>query len=517
MISIRSNGTTPSGLARRLATVADVLLGTDHRERLDDSARLNHGDPGATLDALVRHVQADPDPARLWLLYGAIATALPDEAQLRRAQRYLELHRPVPAGQWLLTQCLRTARQVGSPGTELRIVTAAIVVDVDTSARNEIHTGIQRVVRSTLPRWQLAHDLHPVAWTSGRAMLRSLSATESDRASGRPLTTPNPGPDADPEASPDQVLVLPWRSTLVLAEVPTRDVCARLSALAQHSGNRVVAIGYDCIPVISADLVPAAEPNRFVRYLSVLKHADEVAAISSSAATEFAGFTAMLPAQGLRGPRVTECGLPVGPVSPVSPASPAGAVTAPLTAPPEQGRPLVLCVGRLEPRKNQLAVLDAAQRLWREGHDFELRLIGGGSRERATVAAARRLRRAGHPITLAGPTDDAQLSQAYDRARFSVFVSVHEGYGLPVAESLAHGTPVLTSDYGSPAEIAAGGGAVLVDPRDDDAITEAMRRLLLDDALLAELVDDIARRPARTWDDYADQLWQTVTGAGRPC
>ena len=54
-------------------------------------------------------------------------------------------------------------------------------------------------------------------------------------------------------------------------------------ALAEHSGNRLVGIGYDCIPVVSADLVPLAEPNRFVRYLSVVKHMKRVAGISASA------------------------------------------------------------------------------------------------------------------------------------------------------------------------------------------------------------------------------------------
>ena len=45
------------------------------------------------------------------------------------------------------------------------------------------------------------------------------------------------------------------------------------------------------------------------------------------------------------------------------------------------------------------------------------------------------------------------------RGQVHVFPSVHEGYGLPVAESLALGTPVITTEYGSTAEIAAGGGA----------------------------------------------------------
>jgi glycosyltransferase involved in cell wall biosynthesis len=87
---------------------------------------------------------------------------------------------------------------------------------------------------------------------------------------------------------------------------------------------------------------------------------------------------------------------------------------------------------------------------------------------------------------------------------------LHEGYGLPVAESLAYGTPALTTDYGSTAEIAAEGGALTVDPRDDDALVNAMRRLLTDDDLVTELEQAAGARPIRTWDDYARELWDVL-------
>jgi len=69
---------------------------------------------------------------------------------------------------------------------------------------------------------------------------------------------------------------------------------------------------------------------------------------------------------------------------------------------------------------------------------------------------------------------------------------------------------VLTSAYGSMAEIAAEGGALVVDPTDDQAIAAQMRRLLLDDDLVAELQQAAARRPRRTWDDYARESWAAL-------
>ena len=108
----------------------------------------------------------------------------------------------------------------------------------------------------------------------------------------------------------DDHIIVPWNSVIVLAEVPHQACCSRLTCIARFSGNSVVAIGYDCIPIVSADLVPLAEPNRFVHYLEVLKYSRRVAGISVSDTEEFAGFAEMLPAQGLLGPTVIECALP---------------------------------------------------------------------------------------------------------------------------------------------------------------------------------------------------------------
>jgi glycosyltransferase involved in cell wall biosynthesis len=77
-------------------------------------------------------------------------------------------------------------------------------------------------------------------------------------------------------------------------------------------------------------------------------------------------------------------------------------------------------------------------------------------------------------------------------------------------ESLAAGVPAITSNFGSLVEIAAGGGVVTIDPRDDIALTDAMRQLLTDDALIARLRTQIEGRPSRTWSNYADELWSTL-------
>jgi glycosyltransferase involved in cell wall biosynthesis len=384
---------------------------------------------------------------------------------------------------------LAAAFEAGTPATGIRIVDSGVVVDVDFAARNDVHTGIQRVVRSVMPEWSRERELIPAAWTNTYSSLRTLDAAESTRV----LQWGGRGSGSGRLVEDDTTLVIPWRSVVVVAEVPIREVCPRLAAMAESSGNRVVAIGYDCIPLVSADMVPLVEPERFVHYLTAVKHMRRVAGISASATVEFRGFADMLSSQGLPGPTVFECGLPAP-----------GLSEAPVES---ERRPMILCVGSFEPRKNQEGVLYAAQVLWREGLEFELCFVGGGGLGLGFPATVRRVARTGRPVSIATAVSDAELEAMYRAARFSVFASLHEGYGLPVVESLAHGVPVITTNYGSTREIGLAGGTVLIDPRDDRALVDAMRELLVDPGALAALRHQIGQRTSRTWADYADELW----------
>ena len=147
---------------------------------------------------------------------------------------------------------------------------------------------------------------------------------------------------------------------------------------------------------------------------------------------------------------------------------------------------------------------------------FRLLVIGGGGWRTEFEALVNRLKTRGRDVDVAVQVSDHELREAYRRARFTVLASLHEGYGLPVAESLAYGVPALTTSYGSTAEIAADGGALLVDPRDDDALVRELRRMVTDDALVADLRADALARPVRTWDDYAAELWQTLATGSVP-
>lgn len=477
-------------------------------------------DPGALLQALVETVRSDPADDRVWLLLTAAAGAFPTRDEVDRTRREFELADEVDLSFLLLDHALAQSGSVGHPEAAIRIITHGVLVDVDHTATQDLHTGIQRVVREMVPLLEAAHRPTLVRWTAERGGLseltrrerrRVLDWAEVERSLGRADGIAEFDQDLDDLFdTAEEVLLVPWRSVVLLAEVPPVDAADRLAALGDKSGNRLVGVFYDAIPVVSADMVPPEDATKFVRYLTAVKFAARMAGLSDGSAAEIRGFGRALATQGLAGPLVATV-VPATP-TPESDAfdPPTGAVTPPETGPlrrPADGSASVVVIGSHEPRKNHLAVLHAAEVLWREGLDFRLDFIGGsgwGTEFPDRVAA---LTAAGRPVTVRRAVAEATLHRALTDAAFTVFPSLHEGFGLPVAESLTVGTPVITADFGPPAEIARPGGCLLVDPRDDRALTAAIRTLLTDPSEVGRLTAEIAERPARSWADYADELW----------
>ena len=104
----------------------------------------------------------------------------------------------------------------------------------------------------------------------------------------------------------------------------------------------------------------------------------------------------------------------------------------------------LLYVARLEPHKNHLRLLEACEKLWREGLDFSLRLIGCKAypdyawRVAVRVQALRRRRRR---VRWDAHVDDTELRDAYCESSFTVFPSLMEGFGLPSSRASGTGAP----------------------------------------------------------------------------
>ena len=431
---------------------------------------------------------------RVWLTLAVLSGSLPTSEEVVAARRRAQLEGPAEI---LVAAAERTTRRTAR--REVRLATDQTLVDLGDMITSTLTTGIQRVARSVATEWDARHPITVVGWTADLDALRQVDVAERAAA----LSGDRSGGTQHRPASPEVVLV-PWRSTYLLPELaiqPTR--CTALQSLAAHSGNRTGVIGFDLVPITSSETSAGGFAGVFALNLAAVAHFDVVGAISVAAATEYEGWRRMLEGAGLAGPTIAAVTLP-GHAPPADAASLRSAA-ARFALP---GMPLVLVVGSHEPRKNHLAVLQAAEILWRRGHRFGLTFVGGNAwASEEFTERLQSLRGAGRPVESVSKLPDRLLWAAYRVARCTVFPSVNEGFGLPVAESLSAGTPVLTSDFGSMREIAEGGGALLVDPRDDEAITSALERLLVDDLLVARLADEARARPQQTWADYAERLW----------
>jgi glycosyltransferase involved in cell wall biosynthesis len=165
---------------------------------------------------------------------------------------------------------------------------------------------------------------------------------------------------------------------------------------------------------------------------------------------------------------------------------------------PEEGSldPLrVLAVGTLQPRKNLGRLLDAVAIVARDRRVL-LRVVGPDGYQ----AQAIRSRLGGRAeVEVLGYVDRAALAGEYRRAHLLAYPSLYEGFGLPVVEAMASGTPVVTTTGGSLPEVA-GGAALLVDPLDVSAIAAAIERVANDGELRAQLRSrGLARARTFSW------------------
>jgi glycosyltransferase involved in cell wall biosynthesis len=166
------------------------------------------------------------------------------------------------------------------------------------------------------------------------------------------------------------------------------------------------------------------------------------------------------------------------------------------------GRPYFVNVGAHRPHKNFERTLRAYA---------ESRI----NRDTALVSTAipstpiRRLARElgiEQDVMFMGPVSDETLASLYRGSIALIFASLYEGFGLPIAEAMACGTAVITSNVTAMPEVA-GDSAVLVDPRDTAAIADAMRRVYSDEQLRRELRSrGLARASKFSWDQTAQKI-----------
>jgi glycosyltransferase involved in cell wall biosynthesis len=265
---------------------------------------------------------------------------------------------------------------------------------------------------------------------------------------------------------------------------------------------RLAAVFPDAIPLTHPHITWPHSVQRHPDYMKLLASFDRVWGISEAVKRDLVGFWQWQ-------------GVPVrAQVGAVELGSDFDGSARATSAPPVPVRGSLVCVGIIEPRKNQMFLLDVAEALWRDGVDFDLHIVGrvnphfGDPIMRRIKALAKSERR----LRLHVAANDATLRGLYATASAVVFPTIAEGCGLPVIEALWRGVPCVCSDLPVLRENADHGGCVIAKTNDLADWTGKLRGVIGDAALQQRLRAEAVARSLPTWKQTAEALLAGLRG-----
>lgn len=351
-----------------------------------------------------------------------------------------------------------------------------IYFDVTKASRSGHHSGIQRVCA------KLRAELTPLLGERLVAVRWDLAAKRWALLDGA----------AAPLRADD------WLFTPELFSEAERPGFAEWLA---QPGCRTAAVYYDAIPMKFPQTTWPQSVARHPGYMKLLARFDRVLAISEASRRELAEYWEW----GRMSPRAELTVFPLG-------ADGSGRPRVRNRERPN-GVPALLLVGILEPRKNQLLLLDVAERLWSEGLQFELHLVGRVNPHfgRETERRARALSRRFGGLRYHGALADAAVAALTERCLVGVFPSRAEGNGLPVIEALWNGLPCVCSDVPALSEHSDGGGCLSLPVDGLSQWVSGIRRVVMDEPFVGELTRQALNRPLPMWRDSAKAVGSTLS------
>ncbi len=393
-----------------------------------------------------------------------------------------------------------------------------VFLDVSGASKSPRSTGIQRITRRIFEELTRRVSVTPISWNLVGNRYQFLGRRERAilEKPSRFLTRPSARPEFRGEYFPAELHRHIFRKSIRLeSHLRSGDVLllpdifrdrrlGKIPLLISQTEARSVAIFHDAAALRLPALHPKARA-KFESYIVALANFDLVICVSEASRNDLLELWSELGATPAK--TVIET-WPVEPVAARENGSSKGS------------RASILCVGSFEARKNHLALLRAADALWKAGLEFDLELIGRstGAFGGKVKAELGKLRRSGTSIRWLMQVNDDVLGRAYQACRFTVYPSLMEGFGLPIAESLIHGKPCICGGNGALGELAGGGGCLIVDQTSADALANGIKTLLLDQQLYSRLCAEACAREFRSWSDYTDKLLahlQTQAGAAK--
>jgi glycosyltransferase involved in cell wall biosynthesis len=381
-----------------------------------------------------------------------------------------------------------------------------VYVDVTSTLQSESMTGIQRVTTEVLGRLigapladVLGVEIVPIAWTHWLKRWRRVPIWEFARGPGQALTRRRLWWNRARKLVARRQRIEPgtvffdidaaWQSPLRRAEL--------LPAL-RADGVHIVNLHYDLTPVLFPEFFAGTLLAVFEDFVRAHEaHAERILCISFTVAA------ALIDHAGRALPTsVVTLG-----VDHLRPQHDEPAVA--------RVRRTLVHVGTVEPRKDVDTIIDAFESLVDEFDDVDLLLIGRqGWKAERTASRIRSHALYGDRLRWLDTAGDDRLAHAYADAFCALVASRYEGYGLPVAEALARGCVVISTDGGALGEVAPG----LVDHvavGDGAAMAASVRVYLTDDERWHDRRASIRQWVAPSWDHCARQVGEALAEVGR--
>ena len=378
-----------------------------------------------------------------------------------------------------------------------RLDRPCIYVDVTATAGNDLHTGIERVVRGVLSALlrldQREYRIEPVRLEGGRYVhalhygLRVLAHPPADL----------PEEEVHPRAG-DILLGLDWVADVLPASTALLDAW-------RVRGVRILFVVYDLLPVRKPQWFPGGIAEMHASWLQCIgRYADGLLCISRSVADDLRHWFD-------EHPPVRPGALGLGYFYPGNdPASTLPSAGLPIDAEQLLARlrasPSFLMVGTIEPRKGHALVLNALERLWAEGVEANLVVVGREGWMSAGLAARMRTHpQAGKRLIWVERASDQYLERIYDSACALVAASEAEGFGLPLVEAARRGVPVIARDIPVFREVASSFASYFVGD-DPDHLAGVLRHAMT----AGRPAHEPAAVIALSWQDTTARIWDLL-------
>jgi glycosyltransferase involved in cell wall biosynthesis len=509
--------------------VATIVNANGAMAALPDEAVWKLADDFAQPDlaAALAALRADPERRAALGARGAAAIAAAHRPE-HGARRYAD----VLDGVWAaaprsMTALVRAAAAV-LPGDEQSVQQMAqclsfapqrmpqprqLLVDVTNIVRNDLGTGIERVVRmqllELLRQPASGFRVEPVYLSDqgGRVHYRYAQQYACKLLGIAPVTHG----DTAIDVNPGDVFYAPDYAPAATIDAAQAGIYSQWRA----RGVSVNFLIHDLLPVLQPQFFPPGADSGHAAWLAcIAANTDRLVCISAAVADEMASWMAAhAPALPPPPRHVVHHGADIG-----APVAPAPDMDNPLLA-QLRAAPSFLMVGTIEPRKGHLQALAAFEQLWHDGEEVNLVIVGNEGWKPLAQAERRTIphtveRLANHPqlgkrlFWLTG-IDDAMLQQVYRASACLLAASEGEGFGLPLIEAAHYGLPLMARDIPVFREVAAD-AAYYFSASDASALAAAVRAwLALEGAHPAS-----SGMPRQTWSANAAALLAVLDPSG---